>query len=322
MSSRTIRWAVGLAVLALVTGAMLVAGVARGPQRAGAATTPALGGPPPGAPLDHFVCYHVTQSSNQAPPAGAVVKLSDEFNVNATTNQQVPKQVTVGPVVKLCNPISKYHAVAGVLFAYPVVHPTLHLVCFRVTERTPTPAVTVSTDNQFNNAGDTRILTTQTLTATSKQTVTSMCLPSHKSLTDVPPTGEPLDALSHFKCYKAKETEPAGTTVPGLPATIWAQDQFTPSPIPKSTVVAPVEVCNPATKSVTLPAGGTQTFPAVNTDLHLVCFSYRSTVTPPSEVFVDDQFTTAGTLGGLVLGAPFELCAPSFKQIIPPPPGG
>src|SRR5690348_5368710 len=58
MGSRTIRWAVVLAALAFLAGAVMVAGVARAPQRAGAATTPALGGPAPGAALDHFVCYH------------------------------------------------------------------------------------------------------------------------------------------------------------------------------------------------------------------------------------------------------------------------
>ena len=36
MSSRVIRWAVVLAVLAFVAGAVMVAGVARAPQRAGA----------------------------------------------------------------------------------------------------------------------------------------------------------------------------------------------------------------------------------------------------------------------------------------------
>jgi hypothetical protein len=320
MSSRTIRWAVGLAVLAVVTGAMLVAGVARGPQGAGAATTPALGGPPPGAPLDHFICYHVTGSSNQGVPAGTTVKLADEFTINAAG--PVPKVVHVGLPVKLCNPISKWHNVGGFLFVYPVVHPTLHLVCFKINEPTPTPSKVVSTDNQFNASGSARVLTTQTLSATSKQTATSMCLPSHKSLTPANLGGEPFDVLSHFKCYRAKETEPSGTTVPGLPAPVWAQDQFTPTPIPQSTVVAPVEVCNPAAKSLTTTAG-TQTFPPVNPDLHLVCFSLRSTIQPATQVYVDDQFTWAGAPGTLTLSGPaFQLCAPSFKQIIQPPPGG
>jgi hypothetical protein len=317
-----IRWVVVLAALAFVAGAVMVAGVAKAPPRAGAATTPALGGPPPGAPLDHFVCYHVVGSTNQGVPPGATIHESDEFTLNAAS-QVVPKLVHVLQPVKLCTPISKWHVVGNSLFVYPVMHPSLHLVCFKATQGTPTPPFTVSTDNQFNNAGDKRILTTQTVTATSKQTMLSLCLPSHKSLTPANLGGEPLDVLNHFACYKATETEPAGSTVPGLPAGVFAQDQFTPAPIPKTTVVAPTEVCNPATKYVTTTAG-TQTFAPPNPDLHLVCFSIRSTVQPATQVYVDDQFTPDPAAAAATLqlkGPAYQLCAPSLKQIIQPPPG-
>ena len=56
---------------------------------------------------------------------------------------------------------------------------------------------------------------------------------------------------------------------------------------------------------------------------HLVCFSIRGGVNlNGKQVFVDDQFTSApaGSFGQLTLGAAYQLCAPSFKQIIPPPP--
>lgn len=320
MSSRRIRWGAGLAALALVASAMLIASVSQARQQAPAAAGDPPGGPPPGAPLDHFVCYHVLSSQNQT--ASGTVKLADEFTVNPTTNQQVLKPVHVGLPVKLCAPITKMHAIGSDMFYYPMVHPTLHLVCFKINEPTPTPPRTVSTDNQFNPSGQKRILTTQTLSATSKQTATSACLPSHKSLGAAPPQGEPLNLLSHFKCYKAAETEPSGQTVPGLPAGAWALDQFSPTPIPKYTVVAPVEVCNPAEKTVST-AAGTQDYPAVNPDLHLVCFSIRGGINlNGKQVFVDDQFTSApaGSFGQLTLGAAYQLCAPSFKQIIPPPP--
>ena len=323
MSSRVIRWAVVLAVLAFVAGAVMVAGVARAPQRAGAQTTPPTpGGQPPGAPLDHFVCYHVTASTNQGVPAGETIKESDEFTLNAA-NQVVPKAVHVLQPVKLCTPITKWHVFGNSLFIYPVVHPSLHLVCFKTTQVPATPQFTVSTDNQFNNAGDKRILTTQFLSATSKQTMLSLCLPSHKALTAANLGGEPLGDLNHFACYKASETEPSGTTVPGLPAGVFVQDQFIQPPIPKVTVVAPTEVCNPATKYVTT-STGTQTFAPPNPDLHLVCFSIRSTVNPATQVYVDDQFTQDPAAAAATLnlkGPAFQLCAPSLKQIIQPPPG-
>lgn len=319
MNPRRIRWAGGVAVAVLVLSAMVVAAVSQAVQGPAAAT--ALGGPPPGDPaLDHFLCYHVTQSSTQPQPTG--VKLADEFTTNAAG--QVLKSVTVTTPVKLCAPITKYHVVNGVLFVYPMSHPTLHLTCYKITEKTPTPPTTVQTDNQFNFAGSKRILTTQTLSATSKQTVTSLCVPSHKSLSaGVPPTGEPLDLLDHFKCYRASETEPSGTVVPGLPATVYGQDQFADPAggIPQTTVLKPAEVCNPAVKTVTTPSG-TQTYPVHFPDHHLVCFSIRTAAAANRTVYVDNQFVSPAVgPQQLVLGAAYELCAPSFKQIIQPPPG-
>jgi hypothetical protein len=302
-------------VAAAVASVALVVGVSQAMQRAAPPAAP--GGPPPGAPLDHFVCYHVTQPAGQ-PKVPSNVQVADEFTTDAT-GKPVLKPVIVGGPSKLCAPISKYVMVGSSLLIYPALHPTLHLVCFRITEPNATPPVTVKTDNQFNPAGQQRILTT-VASPTTGQTATSLCLPSHKSANPtVFPTGEPLNLLSHFKCYTAKETEPTGTTVPGLPAKVWAQDQFSPTPLPQVTVVAPTEVCNPAEKLVTTSAGS-QDYPPVNPNLHLVCFSIRGGITVNKQVAVDNQFNPPNQARILNVGAAYQLCAPSFKQIIAPPP--
>jgi hypothetical protein len=177
----------------------------------------------------------------------------------------------------------------------------------------------VSTDNQFNQAGTKRIL--ETGVPGTNITAQSVCLPSHKSIDPVaPPQGEPLGLLSHFKCYAAHEQEPSGQTLPGLPAKVWAQDQFSPTPIPQVTVNQVIGLCNPAVKVVQTPAGPV-TYPEVNPDLHLVCFSITGGITVNKSVTTDNQFNPAGKFRTLVVGKAYALCAPSFKQIIAPPPG-
>jgi hypothetical protein len=101
------------------------------------------------------------------------------FTTDAT-GKPVLKPVIVGGPSKLCAPISKYVMVGSSLLIYPALHPTLHLVCFRITEPNATPPVTVKTDNQFNPAGQQRILTT-VANPTTGQTATSLCLPSPRS---------------------------------------------------------------------------------------------------------------------------------------------
>lgn len=317
MNAKRTGLAASLTLVVVAASVILIAGVsqARTPLRAASA---AVGGSPPGSLLDHFVCYHVTQSAGQpAVPGG--VSLADEFSKTDATGKPVPTPVKVGAPVALCAPITKLHLVGTQMFVYPVLHPTLHLVCFRITENPPTPRFVVKTDNQFNPQAQPRILTTGNAATT--VTATSVCLPSHKSIDPaVPPAGEPLNLLSHFKCYSAAETEPTGTTVPGLPAPVWGIDQFSPTPLPRMTVVAPVSLCNPAEKVIKTAAGQT-VYPAVNPDLHLVCFSIRGGIKVGKPVTVDNQFNPPNTPRVLNVGAAFSLCAPSFKQIIPPPPG-
>ena len=193
MGSRRIRLAAGLAVV-VVAAAATLAGVSQAQQGAPAAPANAvLGGPAQGDPaLDHFVCYHVTQSSQQ--PSPGTVKLIDQWSNTAPGpgGGPLPIQVTLGLPVKFCAPITKYHVVNGALFVYPVTHPTLHLTCYKIAEKGTaanpvTSPKTFTSDNQFNPAGSPRTLSTVTLSATSKQTVTSLCLPSWKSLAP-PPT--------------------------------------------------------------------------------------------------------------------------------------
>jgi hypothetical protein len=309
------RW---LLLAAVVTGLLITASVAIASNGKAVGNAGPLGGPPPGPPLDHFVCYHVTQPAGQ-PPHPSIVQLADEFSPLDASGNPIPSPAVVGGAMSLCAPVAKYHLVGTTLVVYPVVHPTLHLVCFKITENPPTPPKTVSTDNQFNPPGVQRILVTGS--ATTAQTAISLCLPSHKS-TDpaVAPTGEPLGLLSHFKCYSASEQEPSGVKVPGLPATVWTQDQFSPGALPQMTVVKPIALCNPVTKIVDTPAGPVTT-PMVNPQYHLVCFSIRGGLTPNLPVTVDNQFNPPGKFRHLTVGAAYELCAPSFKTIIAPPPG-
>jgi len=278
----------------------------------------ALSGPQPGAPLDHFVCYHVRQAAG-SPPIPASVLLGDEFSAKNPDGSPIPTPVKVGAPTALCAPVTKYHQVGSTLYVYPVVHSTLHLVCFKITESTPTPRMFVSTDNQFNPPGQKRIL--ETGLPGTNVTAQSVCLPSHKSVDPAaPPQGEPLGLLSHFKCYTATETEPTGQTVPGLPAKVWAQDQFSPTPIPQISVNKVISLCNPAVKVV--PGPNPQTFPEVNPDLHLVCFSISGGVTTVNKsVTVDNQFNPTGKFRTLAVLKAYALCAPSFKAIIAPPPG-
>ena len=186
---------------------LVIAGVAAAAlaavSHAGASSSAqaALSGPQPGAPLDHFVCYHVRQAAG-SPPIPASVLLGDEFSAKNPDGSPIPTPVKVGAPTALCAPITKYHQVGSTLYVYPVVHPTLHLVCFKITESTPTPRMFVSTDNQFNPPGQKRIL--QTGLPGTNVTAQSVCLPSHKSVDPAaPPQGEPLGLLSHFKCYTA-----------------------------------------------------------------------------------------------------------------------
>jgi hypothetical protein len=92
---------------------------------------------PPG--LNHFTCYPVTvRSGAYIPPP---VMLMDEFT-------HVPVSAQVSPVPQeLCLPTEKILPTGAV---FPIINPTLHLLCFPVS---PTPIVPMVWDqNQFGTS--------------------------------------------------------------------------------------------------------------------------------------------------------------------------
>src|SRR5690349_20070560 len=107
-------------VALLATGGVAVAG--GGTHLVSRANGP-VGGPAPGPPLDHFVCYHVTQPAGQ-PPHPNIVQLADEFSPVDATGKPIPSPAVVKGAMSLCAPVAKYHMVGTTLVVYPVVHPT------------------------------------------------------------------------------------------------------------------------------------------------------------------------------------------------------
>ena len=124
------------------------------PNAPGSVPVPRPAGTPTQPPgLDHFLCYNVTQVGSgfaQAPPA---VTLVDQFGT---------RQVTVGGVVTLCNPVNKILATGQ---QFPPANPTAHLVCYRLQS---TAERVVLLQNQF---GTGRVDAT---------VATRLCLPSFK----------------------------------------------------------------------------------------------------------------------------------------------
>jgi hypothetical protein len=108
--------------------------------------------------LNHFTCYPVKQIAGEyKPPA---VMLQDEF----ATKGPVPAKVNPVPA-ELCLPTEKVLASGQ---SFPIINPTLHLLCFPVS---PTPIISpVWDENQFG---------------TSKVTIKKtnwLCLPSTKQI--------------------------------------------------------------------------------------------------------------------------------------------
>jgi hypothetical protein len=91
---------------------------------------------PPG--LNHFTCYPVKLAPGTPPYNPPPVMLQDEF-------APAPVNATVNPVPsELCLPTEKILPSGKV---FPIINPTLHLLCFPVT---PTPIISpVFDENQF-----------------------------------------------------------------------------------------------------------------------------------------------------------------------------
>jgi len=123
-----------------------------------------LTGPPGKTPktpprLNHFTCYPVTLAPGTPPYNPPPVMLQDEF-------APAPVNAQVAPVpTELCLPTEKILPSGKV---FPIINPTLHLLCFPVT---PTPIISpVFDENQFG-----------TRTVTIAQTRT-LCVPSTKKV--------------------------------------------------------------------------------------------------------------------------------------------
>ncbi len=105
-----------------------------------------LTGPPGKTPrtpprLNHFTCYPVKLAPGTPPYSPPPVMLQDEF-------AKAPVNATVNPVPsELCLPTEKILASGKV---FPIINPTLHLLCFPVT---PTPIIPkVWDENQFGTS--------------------------------------------------------------------------------------------------------------------------------------------------------------------------
>lgn len=185
-----------------------------------------------GLPLDHFKCYQ-TDAAPPVPPA--VVLLQDQFD--GPNNFQ---QVTVGPALRFCNPVTKFHAGAVAPISYPDGHLKLYRIGSPVFPSPPTYHVVV--ENQFG---------LQRLRVYGPAEV--LAVPTAKNATVIP------RLLDHFKCYRAR-----GVSVSAL---VDLEDQFHLEKDVK--VMRPFGFCNPTVK---IHPAGTVT-PILHPDEHLVCYT-------------------------------------------------
>jgi hypothetical protein len=111
--------------------------------------------------LDHFKCYDA-RSTGSVPGKPASVMLQDQFAAGVRDDK-------VGAIYALCNPVTKRDANG----TFPPRFPTLHLVCYRLTDVAPLSR-NVTVANQFNAPGRYRHLTVKT--------PSGLCLPSYKTI--------------------------------------------------------------------------------------------------------------------------------------------
>ncbi len=162
-------------------------------------------------PLDHFRCYPGKPAKGTPKFASRTVRLADDLE---------DKSTVVDSVASLCNPADK----AG----EGIADPTAHLACYKIKPVTKKPkfvARDVVTADQFGSLS-LRVSGAATL-----------CVPSEKD-------GLPsLQALDHFKCYRAKVTK-------GKPAfaerTVAVTDQFETKNV---VVLKPLALCAAVNKN-------------------------------------------------------------------------
>jgi hypothetical protein len=170
-------------------------------------------------------------------------------------------------------------------------HPEAHLTCFTTEDRTPTfTPTTVEVTNQF---GTERLEVIQP---------TTLCTPTVKLEVDGKPgpggTVTEVEAvLDHFRCYKV-----VGGKAPGP---VLVQDQFDPTLV--DALLGPAtRLCAPVSKN----EGRVS-----NSEAHLVCYAAESP-TAPHRLLIANQFGNADVSTAVVV----EVCVPSEKRIVPPPP--
>jgi len=268
--SRRLRWRAGVVIASMgVVATGLVVSIS-GPATAG--TSP--------VPLDHFLCYHSTESGLKAPP-NVLLK-------NAI--QPAPFSPVFGAASTVCNPANKSVPVA----LFPAKFPESHLVCF-VTKYAYKP-VTVTLSNQFGKA-----------VVKTTGGPNSLCLPSWKDAI-APPSMTPVQPpnLDHFTCYGiVPYSATSGSFVP--PSFVKAEDEFSFPNYIRLSLGKANQLCVPTTKV----ASGVVFAPISPNDKSLVCFP--SSPTPLwKTAYVQNQFGS-GRMFPTSTGEQF--CLPSSATI-------
>jgi uncharacterized surface anchored protein len=254
--------------------------------------------------ISHFTCYKPSSSTAASGFTVSPVVLANQFAPNGFS-------ANLGPVTYHCNPVQKTVGTATNQTVTPIVNGVAHLLCFSIVKPPTQPTYNVQVTNQFGVADMT----------TSKPT--SLCVPSWKEegtpanpntscsgCVPLPQTLVQPAGLDHYVCYTAAYTTAAGAVLPTftLPTALKLQDEFMPSALP-ATLMNPNLLCVPTEK---IAATGIAPTPLFNPRAHLVCFPVRAKGVTPVPVTDQNQFGL-GTISAMVL---YELCVPSYKQII------
>ena len=193
----------------------------------------------------------------------------------------------MGAVDLDCNPAQKT-VPTGVT---QVTNPNAHLLCW--TASSPSAANTVVVSNQFGSA------TLRTGAAT------QLCLPSWSDTAPRSHTPTAPPDLSHFACYTAGYAP--GSVPFKFPSSVRVRDQFSSKPV-RVNVGAPKLLCLPTTKIV-----NGQTFPALDPQAHLLCYSVAPAAAKHT-VYDQDQFGA----GRVQTSKSADLCVPTSKVVVPP----
>jgi len=286
------------AIVVLISVASLAVAASVLSVTIGADAQPAGSGGP--ASISHFTCYLATAPTTSAAPSFVPkpVFLLNQFAPNGF-------YTNVGSVVEHCNPVQKTINSTSPPTVTNIVNPNDHLLCFVLSKPPAQPSYTVTATNQF---GTGELTTGKPIT---------LCLPTWKNQPAMALAQPP--GLDHYVCYQASYTKTAtGSAVSTFtpPTAMTLQDQFMPAQVP-ATIGAPNLLCVPTVKIVqpgfTVPG-------LANPQAHLVCFPVttpKRSFTPPAQVTDQNQFGD----GLVTIKKLFELCVPSYKDVIDPTTG-